>query len=65
MKPTDSIASMVNGFQCSLLRQTFLKLQEDENATNEQLVADCEKWDKYLSLYCLAYKDIHRDIPLQ
>ena len=30
----NSIISMVNGLECSLMRQTFLDLQEDENATN-------------------------------
>lgn len=65
MRPTDSIVSMVNGIECSLMRQTFLKLQEDENATNEQLVQDCDNWNKYLDTYCKIYKDIYRDIPVQ
>lgn len=61
----NSIVSMVNGLECSLMRQIFLDLQEDENATNEQLVKDCDNWDKYLSMYCKIYKDIYRDIPVQ
>jgi hypothetical protein len=47
------------------MRQTFLDLQEDENATNEQLVKDAQNWNKYLDMYCKIYKDIYRDIPAQ
>lgn len=62
---TKSIISMVNGIECSVMRQTFLNLQEDENATNEQLVKDAQNWNKYLEMYCKIYKDIYRDIPVQ
>jgi hypothetical protein len=60
----NSVISMVNGIECSLMRQTFLDLQEDENATNAQLVNDAQNWNKYLDFYCSIYRDIHRDIPV-
>ena len=61
----NSIISMVNGLECSLMRQTFLDLQEDEDTTNEQLVKNAQNWNKYLDMYCKIYKDIYRDIPVQ
>lgn len=62
---TNSVISIVNGIECAVMRQTFLNLQEDENATNEQLVKDAQSWNKYLDMYCMIYKDIYRDIPVQ
>lgn len=62
---TNSVISIVNGIECSVMRQTFLNLQEDEDATNEQLVKDAQNWNKYLDMYCKIYKDIYRDIPVQ
>lgn len=61
----NSVISIVNGIECAVMRQTFLNLQEDENATNEQLVKDAQNWNKYLDMYCMIYKDIYRDIPVQ
>lgn len=60
----NSIINLVNGLECSLMRKTFLKLQEDENSTNEQLVQDCENFNKYLDMYCLVFKDTHKNIPV-
>lgn len=62
---TNIVISIVNGIECAVMRQTFLNLQEDENATNEQLVKDAQSWNKYLEMYCKIYKDIYRDIPVQ
>lgn len=62
---TNTIINLVNSLECTLMRQTFLALQEDENATNEQLVKDAQSWNKYLDMYCMIYKDIYRDIPVQ
>lgn len=65
MKPTNSIISMINGIECSVMRQTFLALQQDENATNEQLVKDSENWNSYLEIYCTIFCNTHKDIPIQ
>ena len=60
----NSLVSIVNGLECSLVRNTFLDLQNDENSTNEQLVQDAVKWNSYLDAYCLVYREIHKDIPV-
>jgi hypothetical protein len=65
MNPNKSIVSMINGIECAVMRKTFLELQNDENATNEQLVKDCENWNSYLDIYCSLYNGIHKDIPKQ
>lgn len=62
--PMNFVVSIVNGLECYLLRDTFLKLQEDENATNEQLVADSIKWDGYLTSYCRVYDKLYK-LPVQ
>jgi len=60
----NTIIGLVNGLECNLMRQTFLALQQDENSTNEQLVEDATKWNKYLESYCKVYKEMHKDIPV-
>jgi hypothetical protein len=62
--PVNFVVSIVNGLECYLLRDTFLKLQEDQNATNEQLVADSMKWDSYLASYCRVYDKLYK-LPVQ
>jgi hypothetical protein len=46
------------------MRETFLKLQEDENSTNEQLVDDATKWNSYLDAYCVLYRKMNKNIPI-
>lgn len=58
--PISSILCMVNGLECALMRETFLKLQEDENASNEMLVQDAIAWNSYLDIYVKAYNKIHK-----
>ena len=41
--PFNTIITLVNAMECSLMRETFLKLQEDETSTNEQLVDDADR----------------------
>ena len=53
--PFNTIITLVNAMECSLMRETFLKLQEDETSTNEQLVDDATKWNSYLDAYCKIY----------
>lgn len=60
-----SVVSLVNGLECMLMRDTFLQLQEDENATNEQLMQDVERWNSYLDSYCLVFREMNKHIPVQ
>lgn len=57
----NSLVSIVNGLECSLMRQTFLNLQEDENSTNEQLVDDATKWNAYLDAYCVVQRKLNNN----
>ena len=60
----NSIINLVNSLECTIMRQTFLKLQEDENSTNEQLVDDSMKWNTFLDSYCALYRKINPNIPV-
>ena len=60
--PMSNIITLVNGLECALMRQTFLNLQQDENATNEQLVQDSIAWNSYLDLYVKAYNKLHKPV---
>lgn len=62
--PLNNIITLVNAMECALMRETFLKLQEDESSTNEQLVQDANNWNKYLDLYCLTFRKMNKDIPV-
>lgn len=62
--PLNSILTLVNGLECSLMRATFLKYQEDENSTNEQLVDDATRWNSYLDAYCTLYRKMNKHIPV-
>ena len=62
--PFNTIITLVNAMECSIMRQTFLNLQEDETSTNEQLVDDATKWNSYLDAYCKIYNKINKDIPV-
>jgi hypothetical protein len=57
----NSLVSIVNGLECSLMRQTFLDLQEDETSTNEQLVDDATKWNTYLDAYCAVQRKLNNN----
>jgi len=61
----NTVINLVNGLECTLMRQTFLSLQEDENSTNEQLVQDAQNWNKFLDSYCALYRKINTNIPVQ
>jgi len=61
---TNTIINLVNSLECTLMRQTFLALQEDENATNEQLVDDATKWNTFLDSYCHLYRKMNPNIPI-
>jgi hypothetical protein len=62
---SNTIINLVNGLECDLMRQTFLTLQEDENATNEQLAQDAQNWNKFLDSYCLVFRRTNPHIPVQ
>lgn len=55
MDPIINATCLHLGLECALMRQTFLKLQEDENATNEVLMKDVDNWNRYLDAYVIAY----------
>lgn len=55
----NTIIGLVNGLECNLMRETFLKLQEDDEATNEQLVEDSMRWNTYLDAYCAVYNKMN------
>ena len=59
MNNMKALTNLVNGFEMAAMRSFFLNLQEDENATNEQLVNDSYGWDKYLHAYCAAYQYVN------
>jgi hypothetical protein len=61
---TNTVINLINGLECHLMRQTFLKLQEDENSTNEQLVDDATKWNTFLDSYCALYRKTNPNIPV-
>jgi hypothetical protein len=61
----NTVINLINGLECTLMRQTFLELQEDENATNEQLVQDAQNWNKFLDSYCALYRKTNPSIPIQ
>lgn len=65
MNPINSLVNLVNGLECSLMRDIFLNLQQDESATNEQLVEDSLRWDSYLSAYCAAYNKLNTNKFIQ
>jgi hypothetical protein len=56
-----SLVSIVNGLECSLMRETFLNLQEDESSTNQQLVDDATKWNSYLDAYCVVQRKLNNN----
>ena len=60
----DTVINLINGFECHLLRQTFLKLQEGEDTTNEQLVDDAVKWNTFLDSYCYLFNKMNPNIPV-
>jgi hypothetical protein len=62
--PFNSIITLVNAMECAIMRETFLKLQEDESSTNEQLVDDATKWNSYLDAYCSIYRKMNKNIPV-
>jgi hypothetical protein len=62
--PLNSIVTLVNAMECNIMRETFRKLQEDENSTNEQLVTDATKWNTYLDDYCMFYRKLNDNIPV-
>lgn len=62
--PFNTIITLVNAMECAIMRETFLKLQEDENSTNEQLVDDATKWNSYLDAYCVLYRKMNKNIPI-
>jgi hypothetical protein len=62
--PLSSVITLVNAMECSLMRETFLNLQEDETATNEQLVDDATKWNSYLDAYCAIFRKMNKNIPV-
>jgi hypothetical protein len=57
----NSLVSIVNGLECTLMRQTFLDLQKDETSTNEQLVDDATKWNTYLDAYCVVQRKLNNN----
>ena len=58
----NTIIGLVNGLECNVMRETFLNLQNDKDATNDQLVQDATKWNSYLDSYCKIYKDMNKHI---
>ncbi len=60
MDPVLTATWLVNGLECALMRQTFLELQKDENASNEVLMKDVKNWEKYLDAYVIAYNIIKK-----
>lgn len=58
--PVITITSLVNGLECALMRQTFLELQNDENASSEILNKDAVSWNKYLDAYVVTYNILNK-----
>jgi hypothetical protein len=59
--PFNAIITLVNAMECSIMRETFLTLQEDESSTNQQLVDHATKWNSYLDAYCVVQRKLNNN----
>lgn len=62
--PINNVVTLIAGLECAHMRATYLKFQQLEDSTPEDLERDDISWNTYLDIYCKAYRALWKDTSI-